>query len=83
MNSREGGAIAVWASSGFTIPAEQAVMNQQFYTLLFQSNQPTKAKAPQAGMTLGEITTKAKSSVSNPDIRRTWILFGDPSMTVK
>jgi hypothetical protein len=83
MNSREGGAIAVWASSGFTIPAEQAVMNQQFYTLLFQSNQPTKGKAPQAGMTLGEITTKAKSSVSNPDIRRTWILFGDPSMTVK
>jgi hypothetical protein len=83
MNSREGGAVAVWASSGFTVPPGQAVMNQQFYTLLFQSNQPAKGKAPQAAMTLGEITTSAKSSVSDPDIRRTWILFGDPSMRVK
>ena len=83
MNSREGGAIAVWASSGFTVPEEQAIMNQQFYTLLFQTNQPTKGNAAQASLTLGEITTSAKSSVSDPDIRRTWILFGDPSMSVK
>jgi hypothetical protein len=83
MNSREGGAIAVWASSGFTAPTGQAVMNQQFYTLLFPSNQPTKGNAGQATMTLGEITMNAKSSVSDPDIRRTWILFGDPSMRVK
>jgi hypothetical protein len=83
MNSREGGAIAVWASSGFTEPAGQAVMNQQFYTLLFQTNQPIKGDAAQVSLTLGDITTSAKSSVSDPDIRRTWILFGDPSMRVK
>jgi hypothetical protein len=84
MNSREGGAVAVWASSGFTTPEEQGVLNQQFYTLLFQSNQPTKGQAAaQPGLTLGEITNSAKSSVTNPDIRRTWILFGDPSMRVK
>ena len=83
MNSREGGAIAVWASSGFNTPVEQAVMNQRFYTLLFQANQPTNTKAAQTAMTLGDITNGAKSSVSDPDIRRTWILFGDPSMKVK
>lgn len=35
MNAREGGAIAVWASSGFTQPSVQATMNRQFYALAF------------------------------------------------
>ena len=83
MNSREGGAIAVWASSGMTALSGQTVMNQQFYSLLFQTNQPAKANAAQTGLTLGEITTSAKGAVGDSDVRRTWILFGDPSMRIK
>ena len=83
MNSREGGAIAVWASSGMTAPSGQSVMNQQFYTTLFQTNAPAKGKSAQAPLTLGEITNNAKLAVGDADVRRTWILFGDPSMIVK
>jgi hypothetical protein len=83
MNSREGGAIAVWASSGMTAPSAQSLMNQQFYTTLFQTNGPAKGKSAQAPLTLGQITNNAKSAVSDADVRRTWILFGDPSMIVK
>ncbi|HEY9231199.1 MAG TPA: C25 family cysteine peptidase, partial [Blastocatellia bacterium] len=71
MKAERGGAIAVWASSGITLPAGQSLMNQQLYKLLFDTN----AK----GGTLGELTLKAKAKISDPDIRRTWILFGDPT----
>ena len=30
-------------------------------------------------VTLGEATARAKASVSDQDIRKTWILFGDPT----
>jgi hypothetical protein len=81
MNAPQGGAIAVWASSGFTLPSRQAIMNQQLYTLLFSS---TSLKGAQSTLiTLGEATTKAKASVSDLDVRRTWILLGDPSMKLR
>ena len=32
-----------------------------------------------ASITLGEATARAKASVSDQDIRRKWILFGDPT----
>jgi hypothetical protein len=75
MKSANGGAIAVWASSGLTEPAEQSVMNRQLYTLLF----PSGGVAPN----LGDATMKAKAAVTDPDIRRTWILFGDPTTRLK
>jgi hypothetical protein len=74
LKSERGGAIAVWASSGLTEPAQQAVMNQQAYRLLFAGG---------SGLTIGEVTSRAKASVSNIDIRRTWILFGDPTTRLK
>jgi hypothetical protein len=37
-----------------------------------------KALSGARPMTLGEAAAKAKSAVSGPDVRRTWILFGDP-----
>lgn len=84
MNAAQGGAVAVWASSGFTEPSGQSVMNQQFYTLLFPAGN-SKLGKPSSDSTprLGDVTTKAKSAVSDPDIRRTWILFGDPSMRLR
>ncbi|MGA9772879.1 MAG: C25 family cysteine peptidase [Blastocatellia bacterium] len=71
MKAERGGAIAVWASSGMTLPSGQLLLNQQLYKLIFDQN------SSQVRL-LGEVTLKAKSSVSDGDIRRTWILFGDP-----
>jgi hypothetical protein len=73
MKSPNGGAIAVWASSGLTRPDEQAILNQQLYKLLFGG----------AGTRLGDATLKAKATITDPDIRATWILFGDPTTRLK
>lgn len=34
MKAERGGAVAVWASSGMTLPADQALLNQELYRLL-------------------------------------------------
>jgi hypothetical protein len=67
-----GGALAVWASSGLTDSGSQAAMNQALITALF---------GPHA-LTLGEAAATAKTVVSDLDVRRTWILFGDPAITL-
>jgi len=69
----QGGAVAVWASSGMTEPDKQAVMNQELIKLLFNGQ----------GLTIGEAAMRAKRVVSDNDIRRTWILFGDPATRLK
>ena len=71
LKAERGGAIAVWASTGITQPSSQAVMNQQLVKMLFDTGSERS--------TLGELTLKAKAKISDPDIRRTWILFGDPT----
>jgi hypothetical protein len=68
----EGGAVAVWASSGMTSPGGQIVINQEAYRLLFDG-----------AVTLGEATRRAKAAVGDNDVRRTWILLGDPSMRLR
>ncbi|MFY9573095.1 MAG: C25 family cysteine peptidase [Blastocatellia bacterium] len=77
MNSSRGGAIAVWASSGLTAAGAQGLMNQQFYGFLFALDGQGRQ------MRLGDATTRAKSGISDIDVRRTWILLGDPSMRIK
>jgi hypothetical protein len=73
LKAKGGGAVAIWTSSGLTEPDKQAVMNKELIKLLFGREL----------LTLGEATAKAKSSVSDPDVRRTWILFGDPTTRLK
>jgi uncharacterized repeat protein (TIGR01451 family) len=68
--SPSGGAVAVWASSGFTNQPPQASMNLAF---LHQF-----AVHPNAS--LGLMVLRAKASTTDSDVRRTWILFGDPMM---
>jgi hypothetical protein len=68
-----GGAVAVWASSGMTTADEQALMNREFYRQLFTNR----------GIALGEAINRAKATVSDGDVRRTWILLGDPTMKVR
>jgi hypothetical protein len=72
-----GGAVAVWASSGMTFPHGQAEMNRALYEELFTSGH-TGGKGAEGR--LGEAIQKAKAATSDQDIRRTWILLGDPTL---
>ncbi|MDQ3282534.1 MAG: C25 family cysteine peptidase [Acidobacteriota bacterium] len=63
-----GGASAVWASSTLTEPVPQLEMARSFFTQLF------------GGATIGEAAMRAKNATTDMDVRRSWILFGDPSM---
>jgi hypothetical protein len=69
------GAIAVWASSGMTTPDVQLPTNQELYRSLFDKNNPS--------IMLGDAIRRAKAAAGNEDVRRTWILFGDPTMRMR
>lgn len=71
MKAQQGGAIAVWTSTGLTEPESQALINQEFFRLLANSK------------TIGEAITRAKLVTTDADVRRTWILLGDPTMSFK
>jgi hypothetical protein len=73
LRSNAGGAVAVWASSGMTEPNAQSQMNRQFYQNVFGAD----------SIALGIAVQKAKEGVGDRDVRRTWILFGDPTMRIK
>ncbi len=66
----QGGAIAVWASSGLTRPPAQADMQRALANRLLHNDQPT----------LGEAIRAAKETIADSDVKRTWILFGDPTI---
>ncbi len=68
-----GGAVAVLASSGLN----QAPPETSLDALVVQNAFTAK------GMTLGAAIVKAKSQITDPDVRRTFILFGDPAMQLK
>ncbi|MGH9563355.1 MAG: hypothetical protein ACRD3S_18025, partial [Terracidiphilus sp.] len=63
----------VWASSGFTNAPPQATMDQAFLSAW--------AANPQAP--IGNAILSAKLGITDPDVRRTWILFGDPDMCLQ
>jgi enamine deaminase RidA (YjgF/YER057c/UK114 family) len=73
MKAGDGGAISVWASSAMCDPSPQRALNESFYRELFGGGR----------LTIGEAAQRAKMAVGDNDVRRTWILFGDPSMTLK
>ncbi len=73
MLARNGGAVAVWASSGLTAPDPQFQMDQTLMKTLF--SQPSIA--------LGDAVLFAKSGIGDQDVRKTFILFGDPLMRLK
>ena len=64
-----GGAIAVWASSSDTAPSAQDAANRELLRLIFTGQYTT----------VGEAVSAAKQAVANPDMRRSWIFFGDPA----
>jgi hypothetical protein len=73
LKSETGGAMAVWASSGFTEPGPQFTMSQMFYQQLFSGT----------GVRIGDAVRAAKGATPDSDVRRTWMLFGDPTMRIK
>jgi hypothetical protein len=68
-----GGAIAAWASSALTLPGPQAQVNQELFRLLFTRPE----------LTVGEAVAAAKRVVTDADVRRSWIFFGDPAMRLR
>jgi uncharacterized repeat protein (TIGR01451 family) len=68
-----GGAVAVWASSGFTQQSPQSTMNQAFLHVF----------AGNPNQSLGRLVLQAKAGTTDNDVRRTWILFGDPTMKLQ
>ncbi|MEO6392988.1 MAG: C25 family cysteine peptidase [Pyrinomonadaceae bacterium] len=73
IRSPNGGAVAVWASSGETFPDGQVNISKKFYDNIF-------APAP---LRLGDAVRDAKSSTQDVDVRHLAILFGDPTMVLK
>jgi len=67
-----GGGVAVLASSGLNQPTPQTMLDQ----LVVQN-------ALVAHSTLGGSILKAKTQITDPDVRKTFLLFGDPAMQVK
>jgi subtilisin-like proprotein convertase family protein len=65
-----GGAVAVWASSSVSPAETQSLVNEELFRLVFSGTYGT----------VGEAVAMAKRVVSNPDLRRSWIFFGDPAM---
>jgi len=56
-----------------TDPEEQVPMNEELIRLLFNVD----------GLTIGEAIMGAKHDAADRDVRRTWILFGDPTLRLK
>jgi len=73
LKNPNGGAIAVWASSTLTEPDSQAVMNAELFRQLFGN----------PSLTIGEACQRAKTVAADPDVKKSWMLFGDPSMKLK
>ena len=74
VKAEHGGAAAVWASSGMCEADSQLTMNLELFRLIFSGDNP---------MSLGEAILRAKSVINDPDVRRTYILFGDPAMRLR
>jgi hypothetical protein len=68
LRAPNGGAVAVWASSSVTSPSWQTLMNRELVRQMFGGS-------PRS---LGEMVAAAKRIVGDPDVRQSWILFGDP-----
>jgi hypothetical protein len=73
LKTQNGGAVAVWASSGQTNMEGQVQIAQPFYQLLFGAQ-------PQ---TFGDAVRGAKAATADQDVRRSWIFFGDPTQRIR
>jgi hypothetical protein len=68
-----GGAVAVLASSGLNQPQPQTKLDKLVVQNALGATRPT----------VGESILNAKQNISDANVRRTFVLFGDPAMQVK
>jgi len=73
-----GGAVAVWSSSGMCDAAPQAVIDKEMFRLIFEGDDSSGGP-----LTLGQAALKAKSFITDADVRLTYILFGDPATRIR
>jgi uncharacterized repeat protein (TIGR01451 family) len=73
MLAPSGGAVAVLASSGLNLPTPQTQLDLRVVQNAFSTPRPA----------LGDAIVEAKSHISDIDVRRTYVLFGDPAMQIK
>ncbi len=70
IKAQNGGAVAIWASSGLTVPFGQVAISKQFYELLFSGQ----------ALRFGDAAKTAKLATVDMDIRRLSVFFGDPTL---
>lgn len=73
MLKSENGAVAVWTSSAVTFLDGQIPVSQYVTGQLFKQNPPR----------LGNILRLGKLNTPDPYVRQTWLLIGDPTITVR
>jgi len=73
LQAPNGGAVASFASSGLTIPDGQHEMGLRMFQLLYSG----------ASIPIGDASRQAKTATSDRDVRRTWILLGDPTLKIR
>ena len=73
LRNPNGGAIGVWASSGQITTPPQVSMGLEFNRRIFGTTPST----------VGDAAIAAKAMTNDKDTRRTFILFGDPTLKLK
>lgn len=73
LRNANGGAIGVWASSALSGPNGQLAAAAEL-------NRQLLGATP---ISLGDAILQAKRATSDPDVRKTWILFGDPTLKLR
>ena len=71
--AQNGGGVAVLASTGLNQAPPQTTLDSLVVQNAFSVN----------GQTMGQAILNAKASITDPDVRRTFVLFGDPAMRPK
>ena len=75
LKNENGGAVAVWTSTGMTVPTSQSMINEELFRNVFD-------KVARVA-TVGEAILKAKAATGDRDVQRTWVLLGDPTTRLK
>lgn len=69
----DGGAVAVWASSGMADAPAQEDVNAALYRIL----------AADPAIRLGDLVLRAKAATTDQAVRATWNLLGDPTLRLR
>ena len=74
LDATNGGAVAVWSSTGLTTPDIQEIMATRFYNQLGAGNITR----------MGDLIRDAKTAIpGGTDVRLSWALIGDPMLKVR